>query len=58
MTAPTQSNSETLIVISIGEAEEIIEASRSAGTAAEVIDALSLLVDRAARYSQRTNALD
>jgi hypothetical protein len=58
MTAPTQTDPEALIVISIDEAEQIIEASRAAGTAAEVIDALSMLVDRAARYAERVNALD
>jgi hypothetical protein len=58
MTAPTQTNPETLIVSSIGEAEQIIEASRAAGTAAEVIDALSMLVDRAARYAEPVDALD
>ena len=53
---PTHLDSAPLIVITRDEAEQIIEASKTTGTAAEVISALSMLLYRAARYVSGSDA--
>ncbi len=44
---------ELLIVLTVEDAEQIVDAARAEGNAADVIDALSILIDRATKRANR-----